>query len=599
MTSDKGRVMGTAEYMSPEQALGKPVDVRSDVFSFGVMLYEMLSGARPFAGLTTGELLVAIARDAPPPLRTRASGVDPAIEAVVTRCLAKDPAQRFASGREIVAALSGRSSQKLTASRTDVAPVAVTGKVRRRSRVLGVGAALLLLAGVTVGVATTARRHAAGPGASAVAHAAVHAVTMTDLPSLTTKVPEVAREYAQAMQALRDGSIEQGVKHLLRAAKLDPSFALAHLMVAAIPGLPTEDQRKHLATAVELRGQLGARDAAILEIAQARLGRDEPDVEDVARRSRALADRYPLDAFVVYLAELSCLRAGRKEDGFALLHRALALDPRFALPLLSSAAFQEDDGDLDGALATSNRCLALSASAASCLWVRAEVEARLGQCGKLEEDAHKMIAIEPDSDTAYQWLAMALAAHGAPVETVAEALRRGREHAPTPAIGAFREVLDPVDVAFDTGDFVGAVAAFPALDRVASSQTSDWFASAAMSYEVLVFEEMGRADRAADVADVYLKRLMVLTPDNPVGGRGLALWARHLAGRISETDFRAERQSQAGEAATKLPSRLANNVWFDFYAQTSVTAADAREALAALPRYSPLPRSRAPWTTSE
>ena len=76
VTSDEGRVMGTPQYMSPEQALGETVDVRSDVFTFGIVLYEMLAGERPFGGESTGAVRVAIARDAAPPLRTRVPEVD-------------------------------------------------------------------------------------------------------------------------------------------------------------------------------------------------------------------------------------------------------------------------------------------------------------------------------------------------------------------------------------------------------------------------------------------------------------------------------------------------------------------------------------------
>ncbi len=104
---DGGRVMGTPAYMSPEQAVGAPLDVRSDVFSFGVVLYEMLSGTRPFDGLTSGAILVAIARDPAPPLRERAPEVDADLEAIVARCLAKAPADRFADAGEIVAAFAG------------------------------------------------------------------------------------------------------------------------------------------------------------------------------------------------------------------------------------------------------------------------------------------------------------------------------------------------------------------------------------------------------------------------------------------------------------------------------------------------------------
>ncbi len=128
VTSDEGRIMGTPEYMSPEQALGAPLDVRSDVFSLGIVLYEMLSGQRPFDGTTTGALLVAIARDTPRPLRQVAPEVDEGLEAIVTRCLAKAPAERFGSAAEIVNALSGQASPRATTvSRTEGATQAKTG----------------------------------------------------------------------------------------------------------------------------------------------------------------------------------------------------------------------------------------------------------------------------------------------------------------------------------------------------------------------------------------------------------------------------------------------------------------------------------------
>ena len=98
-----GTVLGTAGYMSPEQVRGAPADSRSDVFSFGAVLYEALSGRRAFAGDTAVESLHAILRAEPPPLDTRggASGLAP----LLGRCLAKDPADRFPSGVELAAAL--------------------------------------------------------------------------------------------------------------------------------------------------------------------------------------------------------------------------------------------------------------------------------------------------------------------------------------------------------------------------------------------------------------------------------------------------------------------------------------------------------------
>jgi eukaryotic-like serine/threonine-protein kinase len=97
-----GAVLGTVAYMAPEQARGQPVDQRADVFAFGVVLYEMLSGTRPFQGLTATDTLAAILKDEPPPLP---AAVPPAVAVVVTGCLAKDPDKRYQRGSELRAAL--------------------------------------------------------------------------------------------------------------------------------------------------------------------------------------------------------------------------------------------------------------------------------------------------------------------------------------------------------------------------------------------------------------------------------------------------------------------------------------------------------------
>jgi predicted esterase len=97
-----GVVLGTPAYMSPEQAEGRPVDARSDVFSFGAVLYEMLAGQRPFDGASELSLLSSILRDTPPRLRRVRPEVDPKLEGLVDRCLAKDPVARPASARALV-----------------------------------------------------------------------------------------------------------------------------------------------------------------------------------------------------------------------------------------------------------------------------------------------------------------------------------------------------------------------------------------------------------------------------------------------------------------------------------------------------------------
>ena len=103
-----GTVLGTAAYLSPEQAQGGPVDARSDLYGLGCVLYELLCGSPPF-GSGADRSPVAIATrhvsEPPEPPSARNPQVDPALDAVVLTALAKDPAQRYQSATELQAAL--------------------------------------------------------------------------------------------------------------------------------------------------------------------------------------------------------------------------------------------------------------------------------------------------------------------------------------------------------------------------------------------------------------------------------------------------------------------------------------------------------------
>jgi len=96
-----GSVLGTVPYMSPEQAQGKSVDHRSDIFSLGVMLYEMATGARPFRGDNSASVVSAILRDTPPPLTDVRPKLPPRLGRLVARCLEKDPQRRFQSALDL------------------------------------------------------------------------------------------------------------------------------------------------------------------------------------------------------------------------------------------------------------------------------------------------------------------------------------------------------------------------------------------------------------------------------------------------------------------------------------------------------------------
>jgi TolB-like protein/predicted Ser/Thr protein kinase len=105
-----GTVVGTYAYMSPEQARGEPLDARSDIFSFGATLYELLSGTPAFPGRGAMEVVSAVLRDDPPPL-----AVSPALQRILERCLAKDPRDRFQTMVEVKAALETLTGEPVDA----------------------------------------------------------------------------------------------------------------------------------------------------------------------------------------------------------------------------------------------------------------------------------------------------------------------------------------------------------------------------------------------------------------------------------------------------------------------------------------------------
>jgi serine/threonine-protein kinase len=102
----EGMVVGTPQYMSPEQATGEKIDPRSDIYSLGIVLYQMLAGAVPFDGESAQAILMKQATGTPEPIRNLRRDVPPALAAVLDRMLAKDPGERFATAAELSEALA-------------------------------------------------------------------------------------------------------------------------------------------------------------------------------------------------------------------------------------------------------------------------------------------------------------------------------------------------------------------------------------------------------------------------------------------------------------------------------------------------------------
>ena len=140
-----GTSLGTPAYMAPEQAVGEAVDARADLYAWGVVAYELLAGAHPFAGKTTAQQLIAAHLSEPPaPLASVAPGVPPAVAALVMRCLAKDPGDRPAAAGELVTALRPWTAGATTGEQVGGAARRSWGGIWRRSAA-GLMSALLVL----------------------------------------------------------------------------------------------------------------------------------------------------------------------------------------------------------------------------------------------------------------------------------------------------------------------------------------------------------------------------------------------------------------------------------------------------------------------
>jgi serine/threonine-protein kinase len=117
--TDPGAVIGTTGYMSPEQARGLPVDARTDIFSFGVLLYEMVSGRVPFSGETKNDIIVSLLNRDPLPLMRFSPGAPPELQRIVTKALAKDKEERYQTVKDLLIDLRGLKRELEFAARLE------------------------------------------------------------------------------------------------------------------------------------------------------------------------------------------------------------------------------------------------------------------------------------------------------------------------------------------------------------------------------------------------------------------------------------------------------------------------------------------------
>ncbi|MEP6782946.1 MAG: protein kinase, partial [Acidobacteriota bacterium] len=156
LLTQPGAIVGTAPYMSPEQVKGEALDARSDIFSFGAVLYEMLSGRRAFGARTAAETISAVLTASPPPLASYSIAVPSDLEQILRRCLEKDRSRRFQSMREVLTALDKVRQQvdsgvvSATTARNEEATASTAAVSLGRSRGAGVKGRFVLIGAIAV-----------------------------------------------------------------------------------------------------------------------------------------------------------------------------------------------------------------------------------------------------------------------------------------------------------------------------------------------------------------------------------------------------------------------------------------------------------------
>jgi eukaryotic-like serine/threonine-protein kinase len=583
VTSDEGRVMGTPEYMSPEQALGEPLDVRSDVFSFGIVLYEMLAGKRPFSGASTGAVMVAIARDSPPPLRERVPSIDATTEAVVNKCLAKAPAERFADAGEIVAALAKREVTKTatTQSRTEVQPLSRSASVstgagssrswRTAALLLGVVAAAILAGWRWVAVRSS-RQTAAAPAA-----ASARTFHLADLPASQTSVPAAEAAFRRGMKLLAGGEVSAAQKALDEAIAADDSFASPHLqrllLATYLCPTPLAPARTHFQAVARARSTISARDQDVLTAIEPAVF-DPPDLKEGAVRMHALAARRPDDMQVLELLAIAENKLFHFERSAEIIRRAMQVDPDESA--IGGLLLAQDLDDAEGRRVL-DELLARNSAAE---WTRVErtiEHAWVGQCHEVESDARMSMVFNPEYAMGPWWLAQALAGQDASTDALRFALADRRSRL-DPGRADRVKPMDDALLSIWGGDFTAALASIDAYGTQASPD------AAVAKVETLV--ESGDTRQAGDVALAYVKQAAALPrferPETDPLPRMLA--RAHLAGVLSDTDYSAQREAWIASWRARLDDEAWATAASVIWAQAFEHPANEAEAKAAVER---------------
>ena len=226
--TQEGMIVGTVHYMSPEQALGKPVDARTDLFSLGVVLYQAATGRQPFGGETVTETITQIIRDTPPAPRTVNPSISAGLNSIIQRCMRKNRDERYASAAELASTLAAPPTV------TYAKPTAIVPQPNRSRAGWWVGGLLVLIAAIGVIAAYQRRPRVEPPTSAAVpappSTAAVEVASAGTIAGATQDATETAAEVDAATQGATETAAEVGgATHFARGmdALLNRNFGAA------------------------------------------------------------------------------------------------------------------------------------------------------------------------------------------------------------------------------------------------------------------------------------------------------------------------------------------------------------------------------------
>ena len=544
-----GSALGTPAYMAPEQAAGDAVDARADVYAWGIVAYEVLAGAHPFANHTMARALMAAhLAETPTPLSTRAPAMPPSLAALVMQCLAKDPVARPTSADELVRSLDGVTLPSSGATPAEAQP-AMRARRTRTAAVLGVGLLLLLAAATMVFRGRAVTRDAPHPVLAVLpfenlgpAADDYFAEGLTD--EVTTRLASLsglgvigrtsAQQYKGSAKAPRTIAAELGATHLLtgtvrweKAADGTSRVRVSLQLVRAadqqsIWGAPYE---RPLRDVFHMQAEVAERVASALDVA----------LLSSERRSLDAQPTTNLAAYDAYLRGIADALRGRRLDTEARratvadFERAIALDSAFAaaharlavayLVLLQSVP----DSTLQA------KAQRAAARAAALDPGRPEVGRALARYSIVRSDPEGAIAAlgsAPDDAEGLMLMGVAMLTLGRPEEAVAS-LRRAEALDPkSPEI--------PVDLSFALADLGQYEESIRAGERALALAPDNLTAYSSQANAHLLW----RAD-TADARRVLERAVAALGVARAVrlagGGRvGPRLWAR-----VVPSDMRA------------------------------------------------------------